>query len=215
MSRYDYWLFHHPTKKVCHAQAKSQGSQCLLVFTNQLRDKINVRFGSPTTTPGGRALKFYANLRLEMYRTTALKDGENTYGQLTHVNVVKNKVGPPFRRAQFDLVYGLGIDYYAELLDLSVTLGIVQQAGAWFSLNGQQLGQGRKAAVDFLRNDKSLCYRLWDEVLTRAMLERGFNADGTAIPGMTEPPSQVLTLAFTPTPEQVEDNSAELEEVTA
>src|SRR4030095_8247677 len=118
-------------------------SNTCLIFINQIREKIGVMFGSPETTTGGRALKFYSSLRLDIRRITQIKDGENVIGNRTKVKVVKNKVAPPFREAEFDIIYGEGISRLGELIDIGVENKIVDKAGAWVSYKGAPLGQGR------------------------------------------------------------------------
>jgi recombination protein RecA len=123
----------------------------ICVFTNQLREKIGVMFGSPETTPGGRALKFYASVRLDIRRIETLKEGAEAVGNRARVKVVKNKVAPPFRQAEFDIIYGEGISHEGNLIDLGVERGMVQKSGAYFSFGEERLGQGRSAARAFLR----------------------------------------------------------------
>jgi recombination protein RecA len=123
----------------------------ICIFTNQLREKIGVMFGSPETTPGGRALKFYSSVRLDIRRIESIKDGVEVVGNRTRVKVVKNKVAPPFREVEFDILYGQGISREGDLLDLAVENGIVEKSGAWFSYGGERIGQGRENARDYLK----------------------------------------------------------------
>jgi recombination protein RecA len=126
-------------------------SHCLVIFINQIRLKIGVMFGNPETTTGGNALKFYASVRLDIRRIGAIKDKDEVVGNQTRVKVVKNKMAPPFRVVEFDIMYGEGISKMGELIDLGVNAGIVEKSGAWFSHNGQRIGQGRENAKTFLR----------------------------------------------------------------
>jgi recombination protein RecA len=128
-------------------------SKTCLVFINQLREKIGVMFGSPETTTGGRALKFYASVRLDIRRIASIKDGETIVGGRVRVKVVKNKVAPPFREAEFDILYGEGISKQGDLLDLAVDRKIVEKSGTWFSFDGERLGQGRENAKQFLKDN--------------------------------------------------------------
>ncbi|MGI9860328.1 recombinase RecA [Moorella naiadis] len=131
-------------------------SRTVAIFINQLREKVGVLFGSPETTPGGRALKFYASVRLDVRKIEQLKAGTEIVGNRTRVKVVKNKVAPPFRQAEFDIVYGRGIDREGCLLDMGVDLDIVKKSGAWYSLGEERLGQGREAVKDFLKEHADL-----------------------------------------------------------
>ena len=127
------------------------------IFINQLREKIGIMFGNPETTTGGNALKFYASVRIDVRRITQIKDGEEALGNRTRVKVVKNKMAPPFKKAEFDIVFGEGISRTGEVLDLGVEYSIVEKSGSWFSYNGQKLTQGREATKQLLRDNPELC----------------------------------------------------------
>jgi recombination protein RecA len=135
-------------------------SQASVIFTNQIREKIGVMFGSPETTTGGRALKFYASVRMDIRRIGSIKDREELVGNKTRVKVVKNKVAPPFKQAEFDIMFNVGIDHYGILVDLGVEAGVIQKSGAWFSLGDIRLGQGRENAKAFLQENKELADRV-------------------------------------------------------
>lgn len=145
-------------------------SRTVAIFINQLREKVGVLFGSPETTPGGRALKFYASVRLDVRKIEQLKAGTEIIGSRTRVKVVKNKVAPPFRQAEFDIVYGRGIDREGCLLDMGVDLDIVKKSGAWYSLGEDRLGQGREAAKDFLREHAELANTIEAQIREKAGL---------------------------------------------
>jgi recombination protein RecA len=140
-------------------------SDTTAIFINQLREKIGVMFGSPETTPGGRALKFYASVRLDVRRIEAIKQGTDQVGNRVRVKVAKNKVAPPFRLAEFDIMFGEGISREGSLLDVAVEQGIVRKSGAWYTYEGDQLGQGREKAKLFLRDTPELAMQLQDQVL--------------------------------------------------
>jgi len=131
-------------------------SNCSVIFTNQLREKVGVMFGNPEVTPGGRALKFYASVRLDIRRIEALKQGAEIVGNRTRVRVLKNKVAPPFKEAVFDIIYNEGISRHGDILDLGAELGVVTKSGAWYSYGDLRLGQGRENAREFLRENPEL-----------------------------------------------------------
>jgi recombination protein RecA len=131
-------------------------SKCMLVFLNQIRMKIGVMFGNPETTTGGNALKFYASVRMEIRRIGSIKERDEVVGNQTRVKVVKNKLAPPFRQVEFDIMYGEGISKVGELIDLGVKAGVVEKSGAWFSYDSQRIGQGRENAKQFLREHREI-----------------------------------------------------------
>ncbi len=139
-------------------------SNTLVIFINQIRMKIGVMFGNPETTTGGNALKFYASVRCDIRRIAAIKQGEQTVGSRTRVRVVKNKVAPPFREAEFDIMYGTGINKAGEILDLGSELGVIEKSGAWYSYSGDRIGQGRDNACDFLRENPRMMAELEQKV---------------------------------------------------
>jgi recombination protein RecA len=148
-------------------------SQTIAIFINQLREKIGVMFGSPETTPGGRALKFYASVRLDIRRIESLKDGAEVVGNRTRVKVVKNKCAPPFKQAEFDIMYGKGISREGSVIDLGVDLGLVKKSGAWYTYEGEQLGQGREKAKEFLADSPELMVEITDKVMRMAGIGAG------------------------------------------
>jgi recombination protein RecA len=143
-------------------------SKTCLIFINQIREKIGVMFGNPETTTGGRALKFYASVRVDVRRIASIKDGDEVTGSRTKAKIVKNKVAPPFREAEFDILYGQGISREGDLLDLAVDKNIVDKSGAWFSFQGERLGQGRENARQFLKDNAD--YRGRIELALREIL---------------------------------------------
>jgi recombination protein RecA len=145
-------------------------SRTVAIFINQLREKVGVLFGSPETTPGGRALKFYASVRLDVRKVEQVKQGTEIIGSRTRVKVVKNKVAPPFRQAEFDIIYGRGIDREGCLLDMGTELDIVKKSGAWYSLGEDRLGQGREAAKEFLRDHPELAASIENQIRVKVGL---------------------------------------------
>jgi recombination protein RecA len=139
-------------------------SKTCLVFINQIREKIGVMFGNPETTTGGRALKFYASVRADVRRVASIKDGDEVTGSRTKVKVVKNKVAPPFREAEFDIMYGAGISREGDLIDLGTDRGIIEKSGAWFSYKGERMGQGRENAKQFLKDNLDIRQKIEDEL---------------------------------------------------
>ena len=139
-------------------------SNCMVIFINQIRMKIGVMFGSPETTTGGNALKFYSSVRLDIRRIGAIKDRDEIVGNSTRVKVVKNKVAPPFKQVEFDIMYGEGISKTGELLDLGVNAGVVEKSGAWYSYGDERIGQGRENAKIFLSENEDIAYELEDKI---------------------------------------------------
>lgn len=143
-------------------------SNCVAIFINQLREKVGVVYGNPEVTTGGRALKFYSSVRIDVRRTETLKVGGEIVGNRTRAKVVKNKIAPPFKEAEFDIMYGEGISRIGELVDLAVKADVIQKAGAWFSYSGERLGQGRENVKELLKNNEELANRiekdLWDNI---------------------------------------------------
>jgi recombination protein RecA len=142
-------------------------SNTICLFINQLREKIGVMFGSPETTPGGRALKFYSSVRLDIRRIESIKDGVEVVGNRTRVKVVKNKVAPPFKQCEFDIMYGKGISREGSLLDIGVDLGLVKKSGAWYTYDGEQLGQGRENAKTFLTENPEIMVEISERILAQ------------------------------------------------
>ncbi|WP_323783767.1 recombinase RecA, partial [Leisingera sp.] len=146
-------------------------SKCMVIFINQIRMKIGVMFGSPETTTGGNALKFYSSVRLDIRRIGAIKDRDEVVGNSTRVKVVKNKVAPPFKQVEFDIMYGEGISKMGELLDLGVAAGVVNKSGAWFSYGDERIGQGRENAKTFLRDNPAIAFDIEDKIRASHGLE--------------------------------------------
>ncbi len=155
-------------------------SNCMVIFINQIRMKIGVMFGSPETTSGGNALKFYASVRLDIRRIGAIKDREEVVGNTTRVKVVKNKVAPPFKQVEFDIMYGEGISKRGELIDLGVKAGVVEKSGAWYSFSDQRIGQGRENAKNFLKDNPDIAWAIEDKIRAAHGLDFAMTADETA-----------------------------------
>ena len=151
-------------------------SNCIVIFINQLREKIGVMFGNPETTTGGRALKFYASVRMDVRRVESLKQGGEVIGNHTRIKVVKNKVAPPFKEAEFDIMFGKGISKEADILDLAVKLGIVQKSGAWFAYQNSKIGQGRENAKIYLKENPAVA----EEIEHQIRVHYGMEKDDTA-----------------------------------
>lgn len=164
------------------------GAGTTAIFINQLREKIGVMFGSPETTTGGRALKFYSSVRLDVRRIETLKDGTEMVGNRTRVKVVKNKVAPPFKQAEFDILYGQGISREGSLIDLGVEHGIIRKAGAWFTYETDQLGQGKENARNYLRNNPEVALEIERRILTKLRIGDYANTEeGAEVPDGIDP----------------------------
>jgi len=162
-------LMSQALRKLTGVVSKSKTS---LIFINQLREKIGVMFGNPETTTGGRALKFYSSVRMDIRRIASIKDGDVVVGGRTRVKVVKNKVAPPFREAEFDVMYGEGISKYGDLLDIGVEKRIIEKSGAWFAYGGERLGQGRENAKQFLKENQEIAKTIEERVRRELGLTR-------------------------------------------
>lgn len=132
-------------------------TKCVAIFINQIREKVGVMFGNPETTTGGRALKFYSSVRLEIRRGEQIKDGTSAIGNRTTIKVVKNKVAHPFRTCEVEIIYGQGISHLGEIVDLATEMGLIEKSGSWFSYNGEKIGQGREKVKDYLKNHEDIC----------------------------------------------------------
>ena len=139
-------------------------SNCVAIFINQLREKVGVMFGNPETTPGGRALKFYSSVRMDVRRIDSIKQGENVVGNRTRIKVIKNKVAPPFKQAEFDIMYNEGISKEGNIIDVGVKEEIVQKSGAWFSYGDIRLGQGRENAKQYLKENKEVALEIENKI---------------------------------------------------
>ena len=164
-------------------------SRTTAIFINQLREKIGVMFGSPETTTGGKALKFYASVRMDVRRIETLKDGTDMVGNRTRIKVVKNKLAPPFKQAEFDIMYGQGISREGSLIDVGVEAGIVRKAGAWYTYDGDQLGQGKEKSRQFLKDNPDLAEELEKKIFEHMGI--GAQADKPALEVVEEPPTDI------------------------
>lgn len=160
-------------------------SNCVVIFINQLREKVGVMFGNPETTTGGRALKFYASVRLDVRRIETLKQGGDVVGNRVRVKVVKNKIAPPFREAEFDIMFGKGISREGDILDLAVKENIVEKSGAWFAYNGAKIGQGRENAKLYLASNPEICSEIEEKVREKYGLPVEHQAEGAALKAQT------------------------------
>ena len=173
-------LMSQAMRKLSGAIAKSN---CIVIFTNQLREKVGVMYGNPEVTTGGKALKFYASVRIDVRRVESLKNGSEVYGSHTRCKVVKNKVAPPFKTAEFDILYGSGISKSSEIIDMAINLEIIEKSGAWFYYEGDRLGQGKDNVRKFIESDKEFMDKL--EALVREKVQSG-EVDEDAVIGDDE-----------------------------
>ena len=155
-------------------------SNCTVVFINQLREKVGVMFGNPETTTGGRALKFYASIRMDVRRIESLKQGGEVVGNRTRVKVVKNKIAPPFKEAEFDIMFGEGISVVGDILDLAANINVVNKSGAWYAYEGNKIGQGRENAKSYLKDHPDICEEIEEKVREHYGLKRKTPADAAA-----------------------------------
>src|SRR5262245_6506166 len=152
--------------------ANIKRTNTLVIFINQIRMKIGVMFGNPETTTGGNALKFYASVRIDIRRIGSIKKGDEVVGSETRVKIVKNKVAPPFRQAEFDIMYGEGISRHGEVLELGVNHGVLEKSGAWYIYNGDRLGQGKDNARDFLKDNEALAKEIETKIREKAGVQK-------------------------------------------
>ena len=166
-------------------------SNTVAIFINQIREKIGVMFGNPETTPGGRALKFYASVRIEVRKGEPIKDGSETIGNRTKCKVIKNKVAPPFKSCEFDMIFGHGISRTGEVLDYAIELGIVKKSGAWFSYSDMRIGQGRENTKKFLDDNPDVMKEIEEKILANSeQLEYSESDDSSDDAGNTETPAE-------------------------
>ena len=168
-------LMSQAMRKLSGAIAKSN---CVCIFINQLREKVGVMYGNPEVTTGGKALKFYASVRIDVRRVESLKNGSEVYGSHTKCKVVKNKVAPPFKVAEFDILYGSGISKSSEIIDMAIQLGVVEKSGAWFYYEGERLGQGKDNVRKLIESDKEFMDKL--EAIVRDKVKNMGNEETTA-----------------------------------
>ncbi|MBQ8510129.1 MAG: recombinase RecA [Clostridia bacterium] len=172
-------LMSQALKKLSGAVAKSN---CVIIFINQLREKIGIAYGNPETTPGGRALKFYASVRMEIRRSEQLKDGSDVYGNHVKCKIVKNKVAPPFKTAEFDIIYGKGISKSGEIVDIAIELGFITKSGSWFSYEGQRIAQGKENTKKYIESNPELMEELTEKIKAQsadveAMISQDYGED--------------------------------------
>lgn len=161
-------------------------SNCIVIFINQLREKVGVMFGSPETTTGGRALKFYSSIRLDVRRIEALKQSGEVVGNRTRIKVVKNKIAPPFKEAEFDIMFGQGISKEGDVLDLAANLGIVNKSGAWYAYNDAKIGQGRENAKTYLKENQEILAEIEEKVRVNYGLTEGAEPEAPVKEEVTE-----------------------------
>ena len=185
-------------------------SKTLVIFINQIRMKIGVMFGNPETTTGGNALKFYSSLRLDIRRIAAIKDGENVIGNRTRVKVVKNKMAPPFKEVEFDILYGEGISKEGDLLDLGANMNIIEKSGTWYSYKDERIGQGRDQARNYLKDHPDMIKAVRDEVLKKAGIgpKVALAADGTELPAGAEAAGKAKPAFHNPTPKEITEKAS-------
>ena len=181
---------------------------CVAIFINQLREKVGVMFGDPETTPGGRALKFYSSVRIDIRKIETLKAGGEIVGSRTRAKVVKNKIAPPFREAEFDIMYGQGISRVGELLDLAVNADVIKKSGAWFSYDGNRIAQGRDNAKNFLKDNPEVAAKVEEELKASSDKLNFSKTTKARAKAMTEKAEEIETTVISETP--VEEKPADV-----
>jgi recombination protein RecA len=174
--------------------ANIKHSKTLVIFINQIRMKIGVMFGSPETTTGGNALKFYSSVRLDIRRIGAVKEGDEVVGNETRVKVVKNKVAPPFKQAEFQIMYGKGINLLGELVDIGVKLNVIEKSGAWYSYKTDRIGQGKKNACDFLQANPEMAKEIETEIRNQLLPNGRAAADSVALSSSADEAAEALEI---------------------